>query len=833
MAATVLDSTYFLRGPAESETDYKQRMMDYANSQNALAANKVASSNSAVSQEFFKKSPTETDEQYKQRMLDYGNQKRADAGLPPVVPGPAPGLAPPSQPSELTAAEPAAVSAATGDGTLTFDDKFTPNVLHDYVNYTYNISIHAVKPETYKTLIAGRGEKKYTAETVLIMSAGKYGTSFVRHPRFNEDFFVEDVKIETVVGLGAANKNTNAVTIDFRILEPNSFSLIEKLHYTAQELGWATYIEMTYIMQIDFYGYSSDGVPTTTPIPNTTKYIPFRLVNLGIKVSPQGAEYAVSAVPFHHQAYSETLATIPVSLYITADTVKTYFEKLATNLNDYQSQLDKGKSVAISDEVAFDIDPKIGSESVTWQVIAAAAKTDATQQAKNTPVEKNNKTSESATIKVNYGLTTFHVNGGTTIVDEINRIVTNSRYILNQMAVRENGTVKRENPDAPLQWFKVTTVTEILGWDDKRETYAKKSTYVVRPWISYNNTLFLAPEGEHPSAVKQYNYMFTGKNKDVLDFNVDYNYMYYTAYTALPDKFNKTSDNNIGVPDVDQNSESFPKILISNPSSPTKKLFLQPKHPISTNMISTATNFTGRDVKTVMAGDLTECLLNKRGGDMITLDLTIVGDPEFIKQDDIYFGISGLDKEAADLNYSIPLDKNETYVNVNFLVPVDFDQETGLLRKDMTQSMFSGYFKLITITNTFAAGKFEQKLNLVRVFDSKDKEKEKATGASVTNKDSTTGEPKPDSSTSTSPDVSFPIPVTAEEANAVPGKAAITDTFSGAPNYTAGGYAGESPPGGGGYDPYAPENYNGPVAPNYSTAGGYQPGQIESTGGGA
>jgi hypothetical protein len=65
-----------------------------------------------------------------------------------------------------------------------------------------------------------------------------------------------------------------------------------------------------------------------------------------------------------------------------------------------------------------------------------------------------------------------------------------------------------------------------------RKVYAKNITYSVQPYSIYNVKSDVAPQGKIKNFVKEYNYIYTGQNVDVLDFEINFNTLYYTAQTA-------------------------------------------------------------------------------------------------------------------------------------------------------------------------------------------------------------------------------------------------------------------------------------------------------------
>jgi hypothetical protein len=82
-------------------------------------------------------------------------------------------------------------------------------------------------------------------------------------------------------------------------------------------------------MQIDFFG-NNDGGETVYPLTDSkgrsiTKYLPFKLIEIKIKVGTNGATYACRGIPYNHSAFSNTIATTPANFEITAKTVQDFF----------------------------------------------------------------------------------------------------------------------------------------------------------------------------------------------------------------------------------------------------------------------------------------------------------------------------------------------------------------------------------------------------------------------------------------------------------------------------------------------------------------------------
>jgi hypothetical protein len=102
------------------------------------------------------------------------------------------------------------------------------------------------------------------------------------------------------------------------------------------------------------------------------------------------------------------------------------------------------------------------------------------------------------------------------------------------------------------------------------------------------------------------------------------------------------------------------------------------------------------------------------GGDMISLDITIVGDPDWISQDVPLYGPilpSGAYISTGSVNFTNPV-----YFNFYFATPTtDYDDITGIFNSSGSYSQFSGVYQVISVKSNFSGGKFTQKLTNVRV----------------------------------------------------------------------------------------------------------------------
>ena len=574
------------------------------------------------------------------------------------------------------------------------------NPLDDYANYTYGLTMRAISPLDYNgTDINGQ---------VLVASAGRRGNGYDRSSKFNEDFYFDNFKMTGVIGYNSRTRSTNVITLDFTIVEPYGITFLNRLLEVAKELGAQNWHEMPFVMQIDFYGNSDDGVPIN-PIPGQSKIIPFKLIECKIKASSRGAEYQCSAVPFNHQAFQESVATTPALFEMRATKVQDFFSNDSESgsytdaLNKYSNKLVKPANTKnqkyqdTADKYIFEIDDEIAESKVVGNKKVSTSR--------SSMADKNNKTGTAeqgakaakggAPVTLDLNTQLISINAGTSIIDVINLVLRNSEYLTKQ--VNKTGS-------EPINWFKIIPKIKLLKFDKTRKVYQKEITYKVIKSLYHNTKYPGAPMKLPDKWSKEYNYMYTGLNQAIIDFSIDFDTMFYTAMTAY-----RTKESELETQPGETKPESG---AISNKTQDNGIA------PLSLRTVVAQTDVASKegdnDDKSVAAADLYKSMMSSSRGDMINIKLKIAGDPEFIKQDDFYMS----DAKGELANGSITSDTGEVFVYLRFRSPSDIIQETGLMDfETYKDTVFSGVYKVITVENVFERGQFTQLLDLVRMFD--------------------------------------------------------------------------------------------------------------------
>ena len=332
----------------------------------------------------------------------------------------------------------------------------------------------------------------------------------------------------------------------------------------------------------------------------------------------------------------------------------------------------------------------------------------------------------------------FQVQAGTTIERLLDYIIRNSDYIQNQLVVPDDQSYEERKTalkDKPLYWYKIIPTVQLISFDIRRRVWAREITYTVTPYTIYNLRSDLGPQGVSTRPVKAYNYIYTGLNDDILNFDIKFNFLYFNQVTAYGQSLSAVNPTvNQAVADGQYpNFNNFsgqgnPPSSSGGAKSDSVYDSVMPLvyRPVVQNSRGSATGGAMSRMETA-AIDLEASLMVNSQADMVNIKLKIIGDPDYIKQDDVFYRppLEGTnvavqpssDPRLTPLNGSLAFDRGAQYVQLLFRVPTDIDESTGLMKFDTAykNSVFSGLYAVVKVHNSFQHGQFSQELELVRL----------------------------------------------------------------------------------------------------------------------
>ena len=213
---------------------------------------------------------------------------------------------------------------------------------------------------------------------------------------------------------------------------------------------------------------------------------------------------------------------------------------------------------------------------------------------------------------------------------------------------------------------------------------------------------------------KAYNYIYTGKNKDILDFDIKYEARFLTP-TPM-DK--KPEIPNAYLASATVNEEGT---IIANAPGKEETPKVNPLKVVGASdiaNITTGVTAVNQTVKGKIAREFHKALINSTV-DLVNVRLSIMGDPWYLSDSGIgnYQARSGVmmfDDEKKQMDYV----RQQVFIYLNFRTPFDYDpvEQGGLLtsKGGMIVKPFSGLYRITEVNSEFNTGQFTQELVMIR-----------------------------------------------------------------------------------------------------------------------
>lgn len=613
-----------------------------------------------------------------------------------------------------------------------------PNILHNYANYTYNIQLWAITKDAFNgigkgTIVPGKETDILSGGSLLISDAG-VGNGESRDANFPVDFVLDNIEIESLVGNKTSrSRSVDALRLKFEIIEPYTVTLLDRLIRVALSKGVGPdFKTLIYALKIQFYGYDDLGKPVA--IDKTTKVIPFSLLNMEFNVTNKGAVYKCEGIPTQNLVMTMLDNNIPFHVDLEGQKIKDLFNgKIAAKASqtaantrtdtvsgafNNSTTVTKGIAFALNEneiykyqngtqedvnEYYFEFDQEIlDAEIVDPQKVQDISRAFSNiKGAQGLQVAQQGRV---GALTIDPKNVKMSAQAGTKITDFINSALSISTYMTNQA---------KQTPDKgkPLKLWKIFPKLEIKKYDRKLNFYSRKVTYVVKVYEFYgeDHPNFGQKTLEEGAVVKQYDYIFTGLNKDVIKANLDFKVAFWEVRNGVKQGYTENIPDGTG-------KEGTTEQLGDNATDRRKWGIAG---ILNTNGLANWQHLGGatNKLETIAVGEIMSKLMDN-GVDLINLDIEIVGDPDWIQQDNVLYGTAVPSGQKTLSNGTITYHDSVTCFRFNFKSPVkDYDPITGLLKLDgdTETSSFSGLYQVLTVTSNFRKGRFSQKLNNIRI----------------------------------------------------------------------------------------------------------------------
>ena len=307
----------------------------------------------------------------------------------------------------------------------------------------------------------------------------------------------------------------------------------------------------------------------------------------------------------------------------------------------------------------------------------------------------------------------FQFNQGQQLTSVIERMILETTY------AAEKSTEEATN--GMNKWFRIDTQVFIEEGSLTEATLGRRPKVYVYSILEYevdeavtaaNNRKPKNTAGLRETAVKEYNYIYTGKNEDVLNFDINFNNAFLmTAYADLgmntgslrdPDSATTTSSGN----------ETDSGVTIAEPGDAASND--DPGGSTgTTDRVAESSGTRSNDVRRRVAEMFHDRITNLPI-DMVTAEMQIHGDPYFIPQQTGNYISAVGNSPAINQDGTINYMDRSVFCIVNFRTPFDYQVKGATMEFPQIVPGFSGLFQIWAVTNTFSGGKFTQTLKLIR-----------------------------------------------------------------------------------------------------------------------
>jgi hypothetical protein len=604
-------------------------------------------------------------------------------------------------------------------------------------------------------------------QNVIFSSGGRFDSQRTKTFFGTPEYFINNFQMNCVIGANAKSGNSNAIKFSFDIFEPYSMGLLlQSMQNAAINAGYLDYLQNTpYVLRMDIQGYNETGVVIKSINP---KFFTLKLTSMKFSVTESGSSYKVDAIPYNHQAFSDSINVTYNDIKISGGELGTVSEilnsgenSLVAVLNRNEEKLKEEGKVGVPDQYAIQF-PKLATE---WYSSAGA-----TSPAKKATANPNilpakvitglsaNKSPEinlpvndigSASlgfdklsggnplfsraddvidpisgivrregITIDPSTRAFQFGQNQTLTSIINQVILSADYA--KKAITEDPT-----PEGYIKWFKLDIQVELLEIDPITGDYARKITYRVVPYYVHQSVFTnpsSAPVGYSElmkQIAKEYQYIYTGQNSDVLKFDIDINNLFFSGISPSPE--------NEGAKTANQDQNGLGERL--NKGTQTGQGQAPAVQGAQAGRARTAidptklSRFKGgsgdKTTEQVVAEDFQHAFISGNSADLVSVDLEILGDTYWLIDSGIgnYFAKSESDKSQITNDGTMNYESGNVYIYLTFKTPADVNETTGLYDFSVSgkESPFGGIYRIVACENMFNDGVWKQKLKCLRM----------------------------------------------------------------------------------------------------------------------
>jgi len=588
----------------------------------------------------------------------------------------------------------------------------TPNWCSTVDSPTYKLTWYIVNRDVFNNpRLLDNNAAVNSKKAVIIAASGE-----------TSEYSIENLVLQSRISPGSDTGNTTTGAFQFDIYEPGGFQLLNRILQLSHSFGFSTMQTATYVLKVEFIGRKvSNSAPERFP---GVFYYPMLMSTINASAGPEGSQYNIVGANQHKIAVAGSKVVTDIKLSgIT--TVKSFIDTLKTELNEHEQNIRKLQitdgSVLNAKQWDIKLDPKFEEKymnsSMKSDITGTGHHADFNQSAVVYMIFKNKNIVEYITEMLTKRVPDFY---NTFSQNEATNKSTQNKISQASSQRRDQGDTGKSKPNLDMyvnDFIKVTpTIKYTEGVKDlytnsDQETitltiglhtaHTNPSPDPVRQQSATINASYQSRRLELLPIYKSYNFLFAGNNSEVLDFNLNFNQMFYLTRDPSDAAGYTKIAGDLGRGEAVKVTTKIPTYLSElsvNNSSPITQL---ENIAYDTKTTESKDQKNSDEPNSVTAADQAE--INAASHDYIMFDMTIKGDPYWL-------GTPGSYVKATTYKTLIEnLDEDSLIVFINYLP--DNGKTDGARRLDIASS---GVYKILEVESKFQLGKFTQSLKGMR-----------------------------------------------------------------------------------------------------------------------
>lgn len=410
----------------------------------------------------------------------------------------------------------------TDFGPIKLNEAFRPNVLDNYDVVTYHWKFFITTPDASST-----GNVFNLNQQTIIAESGV------------TDITIDNVVIESIATPSVDSGTGISTQVRFTLMEPAGAGLIDKIFYESLALGIGNWNVMPFYLQLQFRGRNPETSEVSGAEPGTLESLRWlwslKLSDMKANVTTVGTKYEVSAIVYNDLAQSNAYFSLQHAIVLE-------------DLSDFGDAMAKLQSKLNQDQVYRLIDnasiPDVYIIKTDPEILKNC---EITPSDHNTDSQRND-----STIQLNGKNASF---AAATSIDKIidSLLAQTKKYqklIKNSDTAAANGKDMNQEVDQMKKFWRIITESRPLKFDPRQRNYAREFTIFIVEYdigvLDTNTTQDSAGdktiEAERKRLEtyvkksilrKKYNYIFTGLNDQVINFDIRINNAFASAQARM------------------------------------------------------------------------------------------------------------------------------------------------------------------------------------------------------------------------------------------------------------------------------------------------------------